>query len=210
VKDSNGNLVQGRTRWRRFAAVVIPAAVVAGGLMTGVAQGKVPVALNVSGQTFKISADSLNGTGFTQYGSVVVKKDGSPIPVAASGIKSATLTNLCQSVVVIPGQLSLVIRAGRDSGNPASAENLLIGMDALAGDAKFTNIDIGTDASALSKDGMSSHGQAGAFGQEADKVEIHNLKQRAYSTNAGTFTLNGLSMKLNFSGYECFADSALD
>ena len=209
MKDSNGNLVQGRTRWRRFAAVVIPAAVVAGGLMTGVAQGKVPVALNVSGQSFKISADQLNGTGFTQYGSVAVKKDGTQIPVAASGIKSAELVNLCQSVVVIPGHLSLVIRAGR-GGTPASAENLLIGMDALAGDAKFTNIDIGTDASALSKDGFSSHGQNGAFGQEADKVEIHNLKQRAYSTNAGTFTLTGLSMKVDLTGYECFADSALD
>ncbi|NUT23563.1 MAG: cholesterol esterase [Hamadaea sp.] len=209
MKDSNGNLVQGRTRWRRFAAVVIPAAVVAGGLMTGVAQGKVPVALNVSGQSFKISADQLNGTGFTQYGSVAVKKDGTQIPVAASGIKSAELYNLCQSVVVIPGHLSLVIRAGR-GGTPASAENLLIGMDALAGDAKFTNIDIGTDASALSKDGFSSHGQTGAFGQEADKVEIHNLKQRAYSTNAGTFTLTGLSMKVDLTGYECFADSALD
>ncbi|MCP2326183.1 hypothetical protein HDA40_004690 [Hamadaea flava] len=210
MKDSNGNLVQGRTRWRRFAAVVIPAAVVAGGLMTGVAQGKVPVALNVSGQSFKISADQLNGTGFTQYGSVAVKKDGTQIPVAASGIKSATLSNLCQSVVVVPGHLSLVIRAGREAGNPASAENLLIGMDALAGDATFTNIDIGTDASALSKDGFSSHGQTGAFGQEADKVEIHNLKQRAYSTNAGTFTLNGLSMKVDLTGYECFADSALN
>jgi len=136
VKDSNGNLVQGRTRWRRFAAVIIPGAVAAGALMAGVAQGAVPVAMNVSGQSFKISADSLNGTGFTQYGSVAVTKGGSQIPVAASGIKSADIVNLCQSVVVVPGHLSLVIRAGREGSDPVHADNLLIGMNALAGDAK--------------------------------------------------------------------------
>jgi hypothetical protein len=211
VKDSNGNLVQGRTRWRRFAAVVIPAAIAAGGLMTGVAQGAVPVAMHVSGQSFKISADSLNGTGFTQYGSVViVQKNGAQVPVAASGIKSADIRNLCQSVVVVPGHLSLVIRAGRDGSPAVHADNLLIGMDALAGDATFHGIDIGTDASALSKDGLDSHGQLGAFGQEADSVEIANLRQRAYSTSAGTFKLSGLSMKVDLTGYECFADSALD
>jgi hypothetical protein len=216
VKDSNGNLVQGRTRWRRFAAVVIPAALAAGGLMTGVAQGAVPVAMHVSGQSFKISADSLDGTGFTQYGSVVVlqKKDanGNPIqiPVAASGIKSADLVNLCQSVVVVPGHLSLVIRAGRPGSDAVHADNLLIGMDALAGDATFTKINIGTDASALSKDGAPDHGQLGGFGQEADGVLITDLKQRAYSTSAGTFKLSGLSMKVDLTGYECFADSALN
>ena len=209
MKDSNGNLVQGRTRWRRFAAVVIPAAIAAGGLMAGVANGAVPVAMNVSGQSFKISADSLHGTGFTQYGSVAVTKGGTQIPVAASGIKSATIDNLCQSVVVVPGHLSLVIRAGRGA-DKVEAENLLIGMDALAGDATFKGIAIGTDASALSKDGMGSHGQLGAFGQEADTVDIVNLKQRAYSTSAGTFKLSGLSMKVDLTGYECFANSALD
>jgi len=210
VKDSNGNLVQGRTRWRRFAAVAIPAAIAAGGLMAGVANGAVPVAMNVSGQSFKISADTLHGTGFTQYGSVAVTKGGTQIPVAASGIKSADIRNLCQSVVVVRGHLSLVIRAGREGSDPVHADNLLIGMDALAGDATFHGMAIGTDASALSKDGLDSHGQLGAFGQEADSVEIANLRQRAYSTSAGTFKLSGLSMKVDLTGYECFADSALD
>ncbi|NUT37223.1 MAG: cholesterol esterase [Hamadaea sp.] len=209
MKDSKGTAVQGRTRWRRFAAVVVPAAMVAGGLMTGVAYGKVPVALNVSGKTFKVSADKLVGTGFTQYGSVAVTANGAQVPVAASGIKYAELHNLCQSVVVIPGHLSLLIRAGR-GGTPATADNLLIGMDALAGDATFKEINIGTDASKLSQDGMAEHGKAGEFGQEAKSVTIENLKQRAYSTSAGTFALTGLSMSLDMHGTECFADSALD
>jgi hypothetical protein len=163
VKDAQGNLVQGRTRWRRFAAVMLPAAAMAGALMAGVANGAVPVALNVSGQTFKVAADKLDGDGFVQYGGVVVTKNGTAIPVAASGIADASLTNLCQSVVVPNTPISLVIKAG-GGGNPAHASNLLIGMTNLSGDATFTNIDIGQDASTLSKAGPTIKGDEGAFG----------------------------------------------
>lgn len=202
MKDAQGSLVQGRTRWRRFAAVMLPAAAMAGALMAGVANGAVPIALNVSGQTFKVAADKLDGTGFVQYGGVVVTKNGTAIPVAASGISDASLTNLCQSVVVPGTPISLVIRAG-GGGNPAHASNLLIGMTRLQGDAEFTNIDIGQDASTLSKAGP-YHGEEGAFGQQADHVTITNLKQTAYSTHAGTFTLNGLDLHISLSKEECF------
>ena len=43
-------------------------------------------------------------------------------------------------------------------------------MTHLAGDATFTNINIGQDASDLS-----NRGQLGGFGQAADNVEIDNL-----------------------------------
>ncbi|WP_027342017.1 DUF6230 family protein [Hamadaea tsunoensis] len=210
MKDSNGDLVQGRTRWRRFAAVVVPAAVAAGGLMAGVANGSVPVAMNVSGQSFKISASNLHGDGFSQYGSAYYKKDGTPHAVAAAAIKHAELTNLCQSVVQpLPwgGSVTLVIKAG-GSGTPATADNLLIGMDFLGGDATFHSINIGTDASALTKGGTpGSVGMPGAFGQEADSVDITNVKQRAYTTSAGTFALNGLTMQLVPGSAECFPDT---
>jgi hypothetical protein len=191
----------GRTRWRRFAAVAIPAGVIAAGLFAGVAAGAVPVAINVSGQQFKVSADKLDGDGFAQYPGVVVKPDGTQIPVAASAIKSADLSNLCQSVKIPNTPIVLVIRAGR-GGTAAHADNLLIGMNELGGDATFTNIDIGTDAGSLTKGG--SKGSTGDFGQEADHVVINNLRQTAYSTHAGTFKLTGLNLSLNFSGQECF------
>jgi hypothetical protein len=175
--------------------------VIAAGLFAGVAAGAVPVAINVSGQQFKVSADKLDGDGFAQYPAVVVKPNGDAIPVAASAIKSASLSNLCQSVKIPNTPIVLVIRAGR-GGTPATADNLLIGMSELSGDATFTNIDIGTDAGKLTKGG--SHGAAGDFGQEADHVVITDLKQTAYSTHAGTFKLTGLHLALNFSGQECF------
>ncbi|WP_298328321.1 DUF6230 family protein [Haloactinopolyspora sp.] len=189
-----------RTRWRRFAAAAVPATAVAAILMVGIANGAVPVALNVSGQTFKVSADQLVGEGFDQYGSMVVTADGEEIPVAVSDIKHAELTNLCQSVATPGLPVTLVIRAGGDE--PAVAKNLTIGMDELRGDATFSNIDIGVDAAQLTKGGGS--GREGDTGQEADSVKITGLEQKAYTTHAGTFTLNGLSMKVSASGEECF------
>ncbi|HCU48681.1 MAG TPA: cholesterol esterase, partial [Micromonosporaceae bacterium] len=73
-----------------------------------------------------------------------------------------------------------------------------------AGDAVFTNIDIGTADSALSKGGTPPVGLAGNFGQEADTAVITNLRQRFYSTSAGEFHLTGMSLNLKFDGSECF------
>lgn len=205
MKDSQGNLVLGRTRWRRFAAVAIPAGVLAGGLMAGVANGAVPIALNVSGQTFKVSASSLDGGKFSQYGAVVVEKDGTVHPVLASAIDDATLKDLCQSVTVPDTPFSMVIRAGGGS-DTVTAHNLLIGMDTLTGDAVFTNIDIGQDASTVP---TWAKGQEKGFAQQADHVTITDLKQRAFTTHAGTFTLAGLSLKLSLRGEECFRTADL-
>jgi hypothetical protein len=206
VKDSQGDPGYGRTNWRRFAIAVAAPTVAAGALVIGMANGAFAASFAVSGQSFKISATKLDGTGFSQYGDVVKKKDGTQIPVAMSGISSATLTNLCQSVRTPGAPISLVIRAGQEANKPAKATNLLIGMTELSGDAEFTKINIGQDASTLGLGGPEAKGHEGAFGQEAQRVVIDGLKQTAISTSAGTFTLTGLSLKLNVGANpaECF------
>jgi hypothetical protein len=204
VKDSQGNLVLGRTRWKRFAAVVVPATIVMTALMGGVASGAIPVLMTVSGQTAMLSADRLDARGFSQFPGVVVKKDGTVIPVAASQIKYAEITNLCQSVRIPGTDITLFIRGGRDQGRPVIAKDLLIGMDHLSGDAVFTNIDIGKDSSTLTKGGLPPVGLEGQFGQEADRAVIDGLQQRFYSTHAGEFHLTGMSLNLKFDGSECF------
>jgi hypothetical protein len=182
----------GGTRWRRFAAVMVPTLVVVGALGAGIANGAVPVSFAVSGSTFKVTADKLDGTNFVQYGSVAVQKDGTQHVVAESGIGSADLYNMCQ-VVGVPGTpLNMVLKAG-GGAKPAHAEDLIIDMTDLSGDATFTNINIGQDASTLGgPDG--SGGLAGTFGQRAEKVVIKNLSQTAYATSAGTFDLPGLTL----------------
>jgi hypothetical protein len=203
VNDAQGSPVLGRTRWRRFAVVLVPAVALAGAIVFGMANGAIAASFTVSGSTFKVSADQLVGNGFVQYGGTVTDKAGHVHPVAVSGIKSATLRNLCQSVVVPGTPISLVIRAGKDK--PAEATDLLIDMEQLSGDATFENINIGQDATTLNKGPAGAVGQKdGAFGQQADKVTINGLKQVAWSTSAGTFTLNGLDLHVSLSGEQCF------
>jgi hypothetical protein len=197
----------GRTNWRRFAVAVAVPTVVAGGLVLGMANGAVAASFAVSGQTFKISADRLEGIGFTQYGGVVTEKNGKQHPVATSGIARAKLYNLCQSVRIPKMPISLVITAG-GGNDPAEAKELLIDMAELNGDATFTDINIGQDASTLNADGRKVHGEAGSFGQQADKVVIEDLRQVSWSTTAGTFALTGLNLKIDVAAdgkpKECF------
>ncbi len=209
MMDEQGDPAYGRTNWRRFAIALGVPAVVAGGLVLGVATGALAASFSVSGTQFKLSADRLEGTGFTQYSGrlpteKVQQSTGEKHVVAAmSGIDQATITNLCQTVAV--GPVVLRIEAGKDPANPVEAADLLIGMSELSGDATFKNIDIGQDASTLDKDGRSAHGEVGGFGQQADTVRIDGLRQIAYSTSASTFKLSGMSLKLFVgNGKECF------
>ncbi|QLQ40229.1 DUF6230 family protein [Micromonospora robiginosa] len=195
--------MSGGTRWRRFAAMMVPATVVAGGIVLGMANGAIAASFAVSGQTFKVGASKLEGNGFKQYGGLVQEKNGTQHPVAVSEIADAKLYDLCQSVnASIPGvPIVLTINAG-GGGKPATATNLLIDMESLEGDATFENIQIGRDANDLNK----AKGQPGAFGQSADSVTITKLEQVARSTSAGVFTLNGLKLKVNVGkdAKECF------
>ncbi|MEV4623389.1 DUF6230 family protein [Asanoa sp. NPDC049573] len=196
---------RGKTRWRRFAALTLPALAAAGFIVFGMANGAIAASFAVSGQTFKVSADKLVGDGFVQYGGAVQDGNGNAHPVAVSGINKATLTNLCQSVKVPGAPVVLTINAG-GNGKPARASNLLLDLTELNGDATFTNIEIGRDAGTLNKGPASAKGATGSFGQQADRVVINDLQQVAWSTTAGTFTLTGLRLKVNVGAdaKECF------
>lgn len=170
------------------------------------ANGAVGATFAVSGQQFKVSADSLDGTGFAQYGWIDQQADGSAVPVAVAGIKHATLKNMCQSVLTplpIVGDISLKLSAGTGA-TPVTADDLFIDMNQMDGDATFTNIQIGQDASTLDAGPTSAQGLQGAFGQQATTVHIDHLRQVAWSSNAGTFKLAGLHLVVETGKDECF------
>lgn len=204
MKEPQGDLVQGRTRWRRFAALMVPSVVAAGAIVVGMANGAIAASFSVSGQSFKVAATNLHGDGFKQFSGYDQKADGTKIPVATSVIGSAKLSNLCQSVnasnPLFPFKIVLRIEAGADT--PATASNMVIGLSELSGDATFTSINIGADGGQVS----GNSALTGSFAQSASAVDINNLKQVATSVSAGTFTLNGLSMKVltGDNAQECF------
>lgn len=205
MRDAQGNLVQGRTRWRRFAVAVVPSAVAAGAIVFGISTGAIAASFNVSGEQFKVSASSLHGEDFRQFSDVDRMVNGRLIPVARSTIGDAELANLCQSVnVKNPLGMKIVLRieAGKNPNNPVTAKNLSIGMTELSGDAIFTDIKIGRDGGEVSGNPALNT----TFAQSAAAVDITGLKQTAYDTSAGTFALKGLSLKVltGDNAEECF------
>lgn len=203
MKDTSGTKVLGRTSARRLGLVLVPSLAAVGILGGMMANGALASSFAVSGQEFHLTATSLSGSGFDQFGSTVtISANGQTIPVAISAFKTANISGLCQSVqtpINIPGfdhTVWMVLKA-----DSASATGLIIDMQQLkAGTADFTNINIGQDASTLDQGLAGAQGQPGLFGQQADKATLTNVDQVANTTNAGDFTLNGMSLSLQIDG----------
>ncbi|MET7680761.1 DUF6230 family protein [Streptomyces sp. NPDC005423] len=195
---------RGQVRLRRAAVMAVPAALAAAGLAILTAQGALGVQFSISGMPFTVTAKSLDGTGFEQFGGLDNMIDDSPnagdtggqVLIITSAIKTATLDSLCQSVDL--GGTNLLIKAG-SGATKVTATDLATDSTQLTGDASFKNIEIGNDASTLNKAGV--QGNKGVFSQQADTVHINNLRQTNYATTAGVFKLPGL--KLSFSDSGC-------
>lgn len=177
---------------------------ITGTLVYLTAQGVLAAQFSISGMPFTVTADQLQGTGFEQFatldsmapGSPNAGKTGGQLVLVVSAIRTATLTNLCQSVDL--GGEYLKITAG-GGGTPVSAKTLVVDSDQLSGDASFSNINVGQDASTLNEvPGVT--GSKGVFSQQADSITINNLRQQNYATTAATFTLPGLSLRFASTG----------
>lgn len=197
--EASPRLALGRVRWKRFAIVMVPSAIVAAALIGLTAEGAIGANISVSGQEYTVTANQLSGSGFEQFGATV-KSGSKQIPVAESAIRSAKLINLCQAVKV--GSVTLLLRAGRSSGHPVSASNLIVDASSLNGDASFHNIAIGQDAGTLNEV-PGTTGTPGSFGEQADTITINHLVQNTWLTTAGTFTLPGLGLSVSTNGGSC-------
>ncbi|MFE7857797.1 DUF6230 family protein [Streptomyces sp. NPDC101209] len=206
--------VRGGTRWKRFAVVMVPSVAATAAIGVALAQGALAASFSVSGQQFKVSADQLEGDGFSQYGALDqgYTLDGKKTlhPVAVSAFKSASIKGLCQSVVTpdvpILGSVSLILKAG-GGDKPVEANNLYIDLDDLSADATFTNIDIGVAAKDANKGpGIKSGDSANPYGfaQQAEHASLTGVKQTAWATTAGTFKLSGLKMSVQAGTHECY------
>lgn len=203
----------GRTRWKRFAVVMVPTLAATAAIGVSIAQGALAASFSVSGTQFKVTADKLDGSGFTQYGTLDfhnAKDPSTGFPVAVSGFNTATINNLCQSVPISTpfGPYTLTIRAGQDATNPVKASQLFIDMtDLTAKTADFNKINIGVAAGGLTK-GPTNPQDAGkidpnGFAQEAEGAVLTDVEQTAWATSAGTFSLNGMNLHLTKGNTPC-------
>jgi len=222
MKDALGSQVLGGTKWKRFALVMVPTVGIAGAMTVAMANGVLATSFAVSGQDFKVSADTLDGYTFAQSGDVIVDANGHAHAVAVAGIKNATISNMCQSVVVdlpMAGKMSIVLRAG-GGGTPVEATDLVLDTNQVNADATFTGVTIGASAADIASkkqiqgfekhtagknDGSMSPFDPGDFGQVVDHAVLTGVKQTAYSTTAGTMALKGLSISASFGDHACFS-----
>ncbi|MCC0095865.1 MULTISPECIES: DUF6230 family protein [Streptomyces] len=210
--------VRGGTRWKRFALVMVPSIAATAAVGVGLAQGALAASFSVSGQDFKVSADKLDGDDLLQYGSVAKGKglDGKDAahPVTISGFRHAEITNMCQSLVTpIPGlgNITMQLRTG-NKGKPAVADNIYLDVAELDTDATFTDLDIGVAVGSAADDKHPTAPQAGTvangalFSQRAKKAVLTNVRQKAWATTAGTFTLPDLKLRLLSGDQPCYQD----
>jgi hypothetical protein len=194
----------GGVRWKRFAAMFTLTGAMAAGLVALTAQGVLAASFSISGMPFAVTADKLEGTGFEQFATLDEMIPDSPnagdtggqMVVLVSAVDSAKLTNLCQSVSL--GGMYMKLTAGSGS-SPVTAKTLVVDSDLISGDASFNKISIGQDASTLNEvKGVT--GNPGVFAQQADTVEIANLRQNNYATTAAVFKLPHLRMTFSNDG----------
>jgi hypothetical protein len=193
----------GRVAWRRYALIFVPAIALAG-LTVGLAgQGALAASFAISGTQFKLSADSLDGTGFVSYGTVDTTADGKHVAVTPAGFSSVTMHNLCQSVVSPSpfGTVTMKLTAGGGS-TPVKATNLVADFNQLGGDITFNGYAGGVDAAKLS--GGPTIGTAGQWGQQSRTIHIDHLRQNTVATTAATFVLSGLNIDVSFGDHPCY------
>ncbi|MFE7193143.1 DUF6230 family protein [Kitasatospora sp. NPDC057541] len=215
----------GKTRWKRFALVMVPSLAATAAVGVGLANSALAASFSISGQQFKVSAKELHGTNFAQFGSIDVQTDKTTHPVAVSAFDTARIKGMCQSLVTDPNviplpfklpKVTLRLEAGdsEDEARQVQAGNLLIDLDSLEADAEFGHINIGQDASTLTgeatknwKSALGSGLPSGktGFAQAAETADLYGVKQTAWATSAGTFKLKGLKLNLYTDGdHECF------
>jgi hypothetical protein len=193
---------------------MVPSVAATAAIGVALSSGALAASLSVSGQSFKVTAGQLEGTGFQQYGAIdqgyTLMGEETAHPVAVSAFKHAEISDMCQSVVTpdIPfvGTVSLKLTAGT-GGRTVEADNLYIDVEQLSADATFRNIEIGVAAKDASKGpGLADGEQTNPYGfaQQADSVTLTGVKQTAWATTAGTFKLSGLKLRLHKGVNECY------
>ncbi|MEV0902923.1 DUF6230 family protein [Actinoplanes sp. NPDC049802] len=194
----------GRTRWRRFTAMLLGGLAATAGLVLLTGKGVLAASFSISGMPFTVTSPKLHGYGFAQYAEMDHMAPGSPnegdtggqVLVIVSAIRDAELDGLCQSIAL--GGINLKITAGSPA-DKVTADTLVVDSDVITANATFKTIDIGQDAGTLDRV-PGKKGAIGVFGQQAEEVTLTNLRQNNYATTAATFHLPNLRMAFTSDG----------
>ncbi|MEU0369763.1 DUF6230 family protein [Streptomyces sp. NPDC006283] len=202
----------GRTRWKRFVVVLGAGVTAAAALGIGMAQGALAASFFISGQKFQVGADTMRVRGLSIYGMVDVTKKGTLVPVAVTGMRSARISGLCQSVVVpVPVLGPYTLRLTGGDRETTEAKNLFIDTtDLSVGQANLDDIDIGVAAGAVRKGPINPEDRDSRFfdpngvAQQAVSAVLTDVEATAVAVSAGTMNVPDLRLRLKQGSHECF------
>ncbi|MFD7876315.1 DUF6230 family protein [Streptomyces sp. NPDC059766] len=201
----------GRTRWRRFAVVLLPSVGVCTALGIAMAQGALAASFLISGQRFQVTADKLTLRGLSIYPMVDVSKKHELVPVLVTGARHAEISGLCQAAELdlpVVGTYTLTLTGSGE--RPTEATNLFLDTTfETVGQANFRNIDIGIAQGEITKgpvdpgDRNSRFFDPSGFGQQASSATLTDVSVTLVAISAATFDVPGLRVRIDRGHRDC-------
>lgn len=187
---------QGRVSWRRFAALMLPAAAVSALLVGLTVKGALATSFSVSGEPFRSTASAVQGTGFVNYGKYLPTADGKQHYVAVNAMSQADIHDFCMQIDT--GPITTLMKAG-GNGRPVSGKNVAFIIKNFTGDGVMRNVVMGRDAGSL--DAVQGYvGKTGDFGMQSSSVTLDGPEMSAREMAAGTIAMPGFTMEVTRGG----------
>lgn len=174
-----------------------------------VSQGVLAVNFTTANTSYKVYTDKVSGVNAAGYLNVQDLYGSTDDAVAQLGFKTATLNGLCaiakQTLPVI-GEVSLLITAGEPvdgtltnpAGQAINAQQLYLASDNLTGTGdQIAKLTLGQSADTLMMDTLPHNGTPGAFGLQAETLNVSNLDADSYGIDLqGQINLPNLKIRV--------------
>lgn len=179
------------------------------GLFLGVSQNVLAVNFTTANTAYKVYTDKVSGLNAAGYINTQDLYGATDDAVAQLGFKTATLNGLCaiakQTLPVI-GEVSLLVTAGEPvdgtitnpAGQAINAQQLYLASDNLAGTGdQIAKLTLGQSADTLMMDTLPFAGTPGAFGLQAQTLNVSNLDADSYGIDLqGQINLPNLKIRV--------------
>lgn len=179
------------------------------GMFLGVSQNVLAVNFTTANTSYKVYTDKVSGVNAAGYLNVQDLYGATDDAVAQLGFKTATLYGLCaiakQDLPVI-GPVSLMISAGEPvdgaitnpAGQAIQAQQLYLASDHLTGTGdQIAKLTLGQSADTLKMDTIPFAGTPGAFGLQAETLNVSNLDADSYGIDLqGQINLPSLKIRV--------------
>ncbi|WP_030609552.1 DUF6230 family protein [Streptomyces fulvoviolaceus] len=196
---------EGATRWRRSSLLLLPSVAAVAAMTVAMAEGALAASIGVSGQQFKVTAAQVDGSQVAGFPASVRSADGKELETIRLGFQSALLKKLCLTQVAhIPliGDVTLTLKSG--GSEPVAVTDFIADATQVLGEkGKLSDVEVGVDASRLTRAVEGGRGPQGRFGLQASALSLQDFETTAQTLTSGSFTLSGLDLNVKRGSVAC-------